>query len=386
MVARWDSNVGYAWWLMESYWVVLANTYQGQFRPILAYPSISEVPARIRSSDLELEEVDFSRFSLFRLLPQLLFLLRNRIRVMYLTDKPAAHWSYVFFRCVGVRRIVVHDHTPGVRTTPKGVKRVLKRLLNLIPGFVADCCIGASEFVRDRFVQVRLLDRSRCHTVANGIPLEMPLPESIHEAFSIDHGKQVIVTAARAHPYKGGSFALEVLAVVAERIGREGWHYVYFGDGPGREDLIRQADRLGLADNVSFPGRVEGVVRFFPSASFAFHPSQGEVGYSLAILEYMLAELPVVVPDNPSVCGATVHEKTGYIYPEGDVVLAAQRVIACLEAPEKIADAGRTAAQTVKQHYSLDEAHQSLVKVFDQTLGIRQAMTAPQGEPYQRVK
>jgi len=368
MAANWDSNVGYAWWLMESYWIALAERYQNTLTPILAYPSISKIPHSIQRSPIAVQQVNFSRLGWRWLLPQISFLLSQRIRVMYLTDKPAFHWTYLLFRLIGVRRIVIHDHTPGLRTKPQGLRRRLKGLLCRTPGISANVCIGATEFVRNRFVEVGCVPAIKCFTVANGIPVELPAAASAHEAFGISKDKKLIITAARAHLYKGGMFALDVLHQLAESIGLDGWHYVYFGDGPHRSTLIDRARELGLENNVSFPGRVEGVAKYFQDADIAFHPSRGEVGYSLSILECMLAGLPVVVPDNPSVNGATEHERTGLVYAEGDITDASLALLRYLQHPKEGARMGALGSARVSESFSLEVTHRALLGVFDDAL------------------
>lgn len=369
MTANWDSNVGYAWWLMETYWVVLAEAYKDSMTPVVAYPSISIVPSAIEESSLVPTVQDFSRLSISRVASQLRFIVRHRVRALYMSDKPVKSWVYVLFRMAGVKTIVVHDHTPGLRTRPTGLKRAVKQLMSRIPLYGADVCIGATEFVRQRLIDVACMPASKCFSVPNGIPLDIPSPQSIHEAYDIPEDRQVIVTAARANHYKGGFFALEVLAKVKAEHGMNNWHYVFMGDGPHREDFIRKARALGIEDCVSFPGRVTQVTAKFQTASFALHPSYGEVGYSLSILEYMLAGLPVVVSDNPSVCGATDSGRTGLIYQEHDTKDAAAAIARLLENVEHTEKMGSLAKQVVREQYSLSGAHQALREVFS-TLGL----------------
>lgn len=364
--ANWDSDVGYAWWLMESYWIILAKRYRQDYEPILAYPSISKLPEAIAQSPIEVSVSDFSSFGV-KVFAQIRFLVKHRVRVIYFSDKPVRHWAYALFRLVGVRKIVVHDHTPGLRTPPAKWKRWVKRAVWTLPGVKADVCIGATEFVRQRFIEVACVPSSRCHTVANGIPTALPSTASIHERFCIPRDRKVIVTAARANRYKGGFFALEVFADLIHR-GVDNWHYVYMGDGPDREELLRLSAELGLGDRVSFPGRVSDVLGLFQSAYCAFHPSGGEVGYSLSILEYMLCGLPVIVPDNPSVSGATLKDATGLVYRSSNVNDASEAVMHLLEDPAHCRKMGINAARTVREQFSLRETHRKLIQVFEQAV------------------
>ncbi|MEQ8535176.1 MAG: hypothetical protein RIB86_25190, partial [Imperialibacter sp.] len=53
LVSNYPSDVGYAWWLMEHFWALLASHYERQgSKAFLAYPSIRELPPTIRHSNL----------------------------------------------------------------------------------------------------------------------------------------------------------------------------------------------------------------------------------------------------------------------------------------------------------------------------------------------
>lgn len=368
MVANWDSDVGYAWWLMESYWAMIASVYDSTMRSILAYPSISRIPDVIRDAPIDPVVEDFSRLKLSTLRRQWVFLKRNRVKLIYLSDKPARHWIYLAFRLAGVKAILVHDHTPGQRTAPTGLKRWFKLVLNRMPGLTADACIGATDYVRKRYLEVACMPEEKCYEASNGIRLGLPAPISLHRTLGIPEGRKVIVTAARANRYKGGDFALRALSRVKDLIGNDRWHYVFMGDGPHLEDFRDMAKNLGLEDNVSFPGRVEGVPALLQTATCAFHPSKGEVGYSLSILEYMLAGLPVIVPDNPSVSGATENNVTGIIYHDEDVMEAAHAIVQMIQKVEVVERMGQAAKERVREKYSLDETHRKLRNIFQSVL------------------
>jgi hypothetical protein len=134
LVANWDSNVGYAWWLMESYWAVLARTYSASHRVLLAYPSISTLPETIRQAPIEPLVLEFGDRSFRAIGRQLAFIRANRVRTVYLSDRNSIDWLFPLFRIAGVRTIITHDHTPGEREQPTGVKRLLKRALHRVPG------------------------------------------------------------------------------------------------------------------------------------------------------------------------------------------------------------------------------------------------------------
>lgn len=364
MNAKWDSDVGYAWWLMESYWALLANSFCGEVRPILVYPSISRVPEVVANSELEVIEADFAHFGWRYINSQLRFIRAYRVRYLYLTDSPVRHWSYLLFRLCGVKRIAVHDHTPGVRTAPKGLKRLVKSVAARIPFINADVLIGATDFVRQRFIDVVCAPPEKCRTAPNGIPPRTADAGNVYKEFRLDSATPIIVTIARANEYKGVRFALETLAKLKQNHPDLRWHYLFMGDGPHRKEFIKLAGQLGLAEVVSFPGKVEGAAGLLDKCAVAFHPSKGEVGYCLAILEYMQAGLPTVVPDNPSVCEATRNGITGRVYEEDSAEFAANALAEYLLNPTCRAKQGKSAQQAIDQHYALARSHEALVQII----------------------
>jgi hypothetical protein len=114
LVANYPSDVGYAWWLMESFWAKLAEHYSGFNQVILTYPKIERLPEIIHKAPMKCVEFDFSEMSFSRIYEQCRFLRRNRVRAIYFTDKPTFHWLYGIYRFCGVKLIIVHDHTPGL--------------------------------------------------------------------------------------------------------------------------------------------------------------------------------------------------------------------------------------------------------------------------------
>ena len=122
---------------------------------------------------------------------------------------------------------------------------------------------------------------------------------------------------------------------------------------------------IGIDDSASFVGRVNGVDGILRHCQVAFHPSMGEVGYSLSILEYMRAGLPVVVSNNTSVCEATTDSIDGLIYPQGDIDAAAKALMVLITDPELASSMGKSGSAKVANCFSLDNCHLALTEAID---------------------
>jgi glycosyltransferase involved in cell wall biosynthesis len=366
LVANWDSNVGYAWWLMECYWARIAAQYSDRYRIILAFPTISSIPEHLQTEQIECVEFAFAQGWGIGILKRAHFIWRNRIKLIYLTDHPSYSPLYLLYRCLGVKWIITHDHSPGQRDTPTGIKQFVKSLFNRFSWISASACIGATEYVKERLRRVNCIPSQKCFAAPNGIPMRSLQGDKqvLRRRFGLAEANQIIVTVARANKYKGIDFALDVFALIAQTNPELNFTYLMLGDGPHLAEFKQRAAQLGLAERVVFLGRVESVDDYLMACDIALHPSLGEVGYCLAILEYMQAKLPVVVPDNPSVCGATSAE-TGVIYPEFNVASAAQALVELMQQPlvrEQKGNAGRLA---VEERFNLEKSQQALINVFD---------------------
>ncbi|HRH77672.1 MAG TPA: glycosyltransferase family 4 protein [Cellvibrionaceae bacterium] len=366
LVANWDSNVGYAWWLMESYWARICRQYSDRYQIILAFPSISTIPDHLQLDDLNCVEFPFAQEWGVSFIQRAQFILRHRIKVIYLTDHPTFALSYLLYRCLGVRWVITHDHSPGQRNAPSGFKKIIKSLCNRLRWLSADACIGATDYVKERLQRVNCVPQAKCFAAPNGIVLR-PLggdKQALRKRFGFDTASQIVVTVARANKYKGIDFALDVFALIAKAHPELNFTYLMVGDGPHLAEFKQRAVQLGLSERVVFLGRVESVDDYLLACDLAFHPSLGEVGYCLAILEYMQANLPVVVPDNPSVCGAT-SPATGVIYPEFNLASAAEALTTLMQQPLLSAQKGQAGRQMVEEQFSLAKSHQALINVFD---------------------
>ena len=172
----------------------------------------------------------------------------------------------------------------------------------------------------------------------------------------------------RANQYKGIGFILDCIANLIKSGKTPELHFLFLGDGPDLEHFREQAKALNIADHVSLPGRVNNVAQILPACTFAVHPSKGEVGYSLSILEYMRAGLPVIVPDNPSVCGATINQKTGVIYMEGSEPSCCNAILNLSNNDQLRIEIGSIARARQKSLFSLDNCHKLLTSFFKTVL------------------
>ncbi len=368
LVANWESDVGYAWWLMENFWIAISEHFeQRSMHSYLIYPKITRLPDAIADSNIHVSERVFGAGSLADLGALRRYIRSNDIAYIYLSDSPAYSPLYLLLRLWGVRKIVVHDHTPGERTPARSLNRLIKSVIQRIPFFTADHFVAVTEYVYDRFINVTCIPAEKCSVAPNGItPIELDDidPQYANHQFQIPEDRTIIITTGRASYYKGIDFFIRCADELINRQKHDRLHFLFCGDGPDMDDFTALVDQLKLNDHFTFAGKRSDIREILPSCDIGFHASKGEVGYSLSILEYMSAGLTTIVSDNPSTCEATLHRQNALLYRQQDIPSACAAIEQALDTEwqKRLTD---RAISDVKQHYDIQHTNKKLLSSLD---------------------
>jgi glycosyltransferase involved in cell wall biosynthesis len=139
---------------------------------------------------------------------------------------------------------------------------------------------------------------------------------------------RVLLAVARLTDQKGVDVAIRALAALPDDT-----VLVVLGEGPERAALVRLARELGLERRVLLRGRVPDVNAWFGRASLLVHPARWE-GFGLAVLEAMLAGLPVVATNVSALPELVVDGETGFLVPPDDPAAIARAIEQALAQPE----------------------------------------------------
>jgi glycosyltransferase involved in cell wall biosynthesis len=169
---------------------------------------------------------------------------------------------------------------------------------------------------------------------------------------------QVLLAVCRLEPQKGVDVAVRALPQIRER--HPGARLVVLGEGPQRAELEQLAGSLDVP--VHLPGRVPDVAAWLRRADVLVHPARWE-GFGLALLEAMLASLPVVATNVSSIPEIVSDGETGILVPPDDVSALAQAAVRVLEDPSGYGKAGQ-----VRAH-----AEFSVERMISRTLGVYEA-------------
>ncbi|HZS25113.1 MAG TPA: glycosyltransferase family 4 protein [Gaiellaceae bacterium] len=200
-------------------------------------------------------------------------------------------------------------------------------------GRMADRVIAITDALR-RFTVERVgLPAARVETIHYGLD-DLPAPWGENPPDDVTAGARILLAVSRLTTQKGVDVAIAALDSLPDDL-----HLVVLGEGPERAQLARLA-----GPRVHLLGRVPDVAAWLRRAHVFVHPARWE-GFGLAVLEAMLAGLPVVASDVSSLPELVVAGETGLLVPPDDPAALATAIAEALARPD-LGAAGRARAQT----------------------------------------
>jgi len=140
-----------------------------------------------------------------------------------------------------------------------------------------------------------------------------------------------------------------------------------FGEGPFRKELENQIQNLGLQDSVFLPGKISNPMEILLSgyslptdhfslitANYFLFPSWYE-GFSGALVEAMMAGVPIIASDIPMNLEAVTDGKTALTFKVGDPQDLFSKMKVVLEHPEQMAAMGEEARKEAEARFDIEK-------------------------------
>ncbi|CAN5376472.1 glycosyltransferase family 1 protein [soil metagenome] len=175
----------------------------------------------------------------------------------------------------------------------------------------------------------------------------------------------VLVAVCRLVPQKGVDIAIEALVRIREQ--HPATHLVVLGEGPLWAELTERAATRGVADAVSFPGRVGDVAWWLRRATVVIHPARWE-GFGLALLEAMLCERSVVASSVSSIPEIVLDGETGLLVKPDDPARLAEAVVSLLDDPARARALGEAGGTRAREEFSVARMAERTAAVYEESL------------------
>lgn len=273
-------------------------------------------------------------------------------------------------RFLSVKKIFFTDHTSRpagyvARRAPAG-KRIAARAIN----FPISKVVCVSQYGHSCLTSLDLLPHDRHALVYNAVDLARVVESSqaageFRKRYNIPSERVVIVQVSWMIPEKGIPELLHAARALISKNPRV--HFVLVGEGAHREQFMKDAEALGIADHITWTGLIqdpfgEGV---YDVADIVCQLSEWEELFGWMIAEAMAYRKPIVatkVGGIPELVGEGV---TGFLVPRGDPVAAAERLKTLASDPELRRKLGQAGRRVVEEKFDLRRNVAQLIELYD---------------------
>ena len=254
-------------------------------------------------------------------------------------------------------RLVTVFHSP-LDETPGGIQ-----LATRLAGR-SEAVVAPSEFMRAHLKEYLQMDSRRLRVIQNSaredLFLQVP-PAGATET-------PALLFAARLVPAKGGSVLLSALKLLSGRGRRVS--LVVAGAGPEKQNLVDQAQALGISENVFFAGGLSQpqLADAMQRANAVVIPSLFPDPAPLVSIEAALAGRPVIASRTGGLVDIVEDKHTGLLFEKGNPAALADAIEILLSDPELQSRLGDQARAAAMKKYTLTAMADNYEKLYAEIL------------------
>lgn len=227
-----------------------------------------------------------------------------------------------------------------------------------------DMTIGNSDQVSQYLVERVQLTPHKVCTIPNGVPFahfQDSLPYDLKKDLELPEGSFLLGKVARLVAAKNHSMLLQVVAKLRDRFPH--LHLVLIGDGPLRQELEMQAQKLNLAQHIHFLGTRTDVPRLLASLDLVVSSSDHE-GMPNGIMEAMAAGKAVVATNAGGTESLVVYGVTGFVTPRGNAKQLQEHLEILINLPWLCQRFGRQGQNHIKKEFSTERMVERTQKLY----------------------
>jgi glycosyltransferase involved in cell wall biosynthesis len=273
-------------------------------------------------------------------------------------------------RLMSVKKIFFTDHT----SRPAGYvprraafwKRTLARLIN----WPISRVVCVSEYGQRCLTTLDLLPKQRHELVYNAVDLSRVIEKptramEFRRKYSIPTKRVVIVQVSWMIPEKGIPELLETVRLLVSRNPQV--HFVMVGEGPYREQFMKDAAAMGIAEHLTWTGLIqdpfgEGV---YEAADIVCQLSEWEELFGWMIAEAMAYGKPIVATRVGGIPELVTDEVSGYLVKRGDPAAAAEKLDNLANDPNLRRALGAAGRRIVQEKFDLKRNVAQLTDLYD---------------------
>lgn len=237
--------------------------------------------------------------------------------------------------------------------------------------------IAASRYIAELIVFRHKLHPTRIRIIPRGVDTAIfnpgiVVPDRLARlvaAWRLPDGVPTVVLPGRLTAWKGQA----VLLLAMARLERRDVHCVLVGSDQGRRrysaQLVRQAERLGIAERVRLVGNCDDMPAAYMLSDVVVHASTQPEAFGRVVIEAQAMGRPVIAADLGGPVETVRHGETGWRVPPDNPAALATAIEHALALPEADRQAlGQQARVAVQQGYTVRAMQESTLDVYEELL------------------
>jgi len=230
-----------------------------------------------------------------------------------------------------------------------------------------DYCVGVAPEIPSLFVDFLGMPAERVRYIRNGIPdihsVEKP---SVDWVCDIPPDAKLVGMVGRFDEIQKDQMTLvQAMAMVQDVVPEA--HLLLVGEGPRRAEVEQLVSQLGMSRCVHFLGLRRDVPVVLHHLDVFVLSSRHE-GESLAILEAMSAQRPIVATAVGGTPGLLANGECGLLVPPGDAQAMAQAIVELLTNKTKAGELARRARERFLREYTIDRMGERYLELYEKAI------------------
>ncbi len=257
---------------------------------------------------------------------------------------------------------------------------LLARLLLKFTFLRADTVICVSDYIREALSSRGLPAQKLC-VVYNAVDADQFHPDKADSAgfrqgITVETDTPLLGIVGRIVPWKGHQDLIEALPMIRDRlpdailavIGQE--DQTLSRSNSWTERLKRKAHDLKVSESIRWAGWREDVRPVYSALDVVCMPSRREP-FGLSAVEAMAMQKPIVAYRSGALPEIIADGDTGFLTPEGDIQVFAERVITLLQSADMRHRMGESARQSVLARFHPQSQADAVLRLYESCLQIR---------------
>lgn len=237
----------------------------------------------------------------------------------------------------------------------------------------ATAVVGVSESTCEHLATSLNMAASRVELVPNGVRHRPGDRDATRAALGLGRADQLLLAVGNLYEVKGHSTLVAAAAQVVHREGLPPWRIAIAGRGDQERSLREHITAAGLDGHVQLLGLRSDIPDLLAAADGWVMPSLNE-GLPLALLEAMLAGLPVVASAVGGIPTLVRPGETGVLVPTGNAEALADALETLLRQPHRAQALAHEGRRLVNEQYSFDAMIDRYLSIYRRAIHSRKGL------------